>query len=72
MLPNPIYSSISSNKSFPQIFPLIADSPDFSSFPSIDTPNESPYKRASHSPYNLRPVPLRHYNSSKPNISFPP
>ena len=72
MLPNPIYYSNSSNDSFPQFFPRVADSPDNSSSPSLNSQNESTYKRAHHSPYNLRSLPLRHYNSSKPNIDFPP
>ena len=72
MLPNPIYYSTSSNDSFPQFFPRIADSPDISSSPSLILQNDSTYKRAPHSPYNLRSLPPRHYNSSKPNIDFPP
>ena len=72
MLPNPLYYSHPPNKCFPQFFPRVADSPDAFSSPSLVTPNESPYKRAPHSPYNLRSLPLQHYNSSKPHISFPP
>ena len=72
MLPNPIYYSNSSTNSFPQFFPGVADSPDISSSPSLESQNESTYQRAPHSPYILRSLPFRHYNSSKPNISFPP
>ena len=72
MLPNPIYYSNPSIDSFPQFFPRVADSPDISSTPSLNSQNESTYKRAPHSPYNLRSLPLRHYNSSKPNIDFRP
>ena len=72
MLPNPIYYSNSSNDSFPQFFPRVADSPDTSSSPSLYSQTNSTYKRAPHSPYNLRSLPPRHYNSSKPNIDFPP
>ena len=72
MLPNPIYYSNSSTNSFPQFFPRVADSPDTSSSSLLESPNESTYQRAPHSPYNLRSLPPRHYNSSKPNISFPP
>ena len=72
VLPNPIYYSNSSNDSFPQFSPRIADSPDISSSPSLTLQNDSTYKRAPHSPYNLRSLPPRHYNSSKPNIDFPP
>ena len=71
MLPNPIYYSNSSNDSFPQFFPRIADSPDISSSPSFTLQNDSTYKRAPHSPYNLRSLPPRHYNSSKPNFDPP-
>ena len=71
MLPNPIYYSNSSNDSFPQFFPRVADSPDISSSPSPNSQNESTYKRAPLSPYNLRSLPPRHYNSSKPNIDLP-
>ena len=60
MLPNPIYYSTSSNDSFPQFFPRIADSPDISSSPSLILQNDSTYKRAPHSPYNLRSLPPRH------------
>ena len=72
MLPNPIYYSNSSNDSFPKFFPRVADPPDISSYPSLNPQNESTYKRVPHSPYNLRSLPPRHYNSSKPNIDFPP
>ena len=79
MLPNPIYYSHSSNDSFPRFFPRIADSSNISSSsPSLDppvipnSPNETTYTRAPHSPYNLRPLPPRQYNPTKPNINFPP
>ena len=72
MLPNPIYYSNSSPNSFPQFFSRVADSPDTSSSSLLESPNEPTYQRAPHSPYNLRSLPPRHYNSSKPNISFPP
>ena len=72
MLPNPIYHSNSSSGCFPQFFPRVADSPDnFSSSP-LNIPDHSIYKRAPHSPYNLRSLPPRHYHSSKPKIDFPP
>ena len=64
MLPNPIYYSNFSNDSFPQFFPRVADSSHLSSSsPSLDpqdipnSQNEATYTRASHSPYNLRPLP---------------
>ena len=79
MLPNPIYYSHSSNDSFPKIFPRVADSSNLSSSsPSLDplnipnSQNETTYTRAPHSPYNLRPLPPRQYNPTKPNINFPP
>ena len=78
MLPNPIYYSNFSNDSFPQFFPRVADSSNLSSSPSLDpqdipnSQNEATYTRAPHSPYNLRPLPPRQYNPTKPNISFPP
>ena len=72
MLPNPLYYSNSSLNSFPQFFPRVADSPDTSSSPLPEPPNEPTYQRAPHSPYNLRSLPPRHYNSSRPTISFPP
>ena len=72
MLPNPIYYSNSSPNSFPQFFPRVADSPDTSPSSLLESLNEPIYQRAPHSPYNLRSLPPRHYNSSKPNISFPP
>ena len=58
MLPNPIYYSNSSTNSFPQFFPRVADSPDISSSPSLESPSESTYQRAPHSPYNLRSPPF--------------
>ena len=72
MLPNPICYSNSSPNSFPQFFPRVADSPDTSSSSLLESLNEPTYQRAPHSPYNLRSLPPRRYNSSKPNISFPP
>ena len=64
MLPNPIYYSNSSNDSFPQFFPRIADSSNLSSpSPSLDPldipnpPNKATDTRAPHSPYNLRSLP---------------
>ena len=64
MLHNPIYYSNSSNDSFPQFFPRIADSSNLSSSsPSLDpldipnSPNETTYTRAPHSTYNLRSLP---------------
>ena len=79
MVPNPIYYSNSSKDSFTQFFPRVADSPNLSSSPSLDpqnisnSQNEATYTRAPQSPYNLRPLPPpRHYNPTKPNISFPP
>ena len=72
MLPNPLYYSNSSPNSFPQFFPRVADSADTSSSSFPEPPNEPTYRRAPHSPYNLRSLPPRHYNSSKPTISFPP
>ena len=43
MRPNPIYHSNSSTNSFPQFFPRVADSPDISSAPSLESQNESTY-----------------------------
>ena len=57
MLPNPIYYSNSSTNSFPQFFPRVADSPDISSSPSLESPSESTFQRAPHSPCNLRSPP---------------
>ena len=61
MLPNPIYYSNSSNNSFPQIFPRIADSPN-TSLTSPNDPQTVPnYTRAPHSPFNLRSLPNRNH-----------
>ena len=76
MLPNPNYYSNSSNNSFPQTFPRIADSHNT----SLNSPNDPQtvlnYTRAPHSPYNLSSLPQipppHYYKSSRPNISFPP
>ena len=71
MLPNPFFYSNSSNNSFPQILPRIAESPNT----SLTSPNDSQpipnYIRAPHSPYTLRSLSARNYNSLRPNISFP-
>ena len=72
MLPNPIYYSNSSNISFPQTFPRIADSPITSLFSPNDSQSVTKYARAPHSPYNLRSIPTRNYNYCRPNIIFPP
>ena len=54
MLPNPIYYSNSSDNSFPQIYPRIADSPKISLTFSNDSQTVSTYTRGPHSPYTLR------------------
>ena len=69
MLPNPIYYSNSSTNSFPQFFTRVADSSDISSSPPLESPSESTYQRAPHSPYNLRSLPLRHYHSPNQTLA---
>ena len=68
MLPNPIYHSNSSNNSFNQTFPRVADSPNVSLTPPHDPQTVPNYTRIPHSPYNLRSLPPRNYKSSIPNI----
>ena len=72
MLSNPIYYSNSSDNSSPQIYLRIADSPNTShTYPN--NPQTVPtYTRAPHSPNKLRSLPIQNYNSSTPNVSFPP
>ena len=74
MLSNPIYFSNSSDNSFPQIHPRIADSP----FTSLTFSNYSQtvlfYTRARHSPYTSRSIiiPLDLTLASLLNIIFTP
>ena len=67
MLENPIYHL----NSFPQFYPRVADSSNFSSESSLNAQTLPAHIRAPHSPYSLHPRPPNDYHNSKPTISFP-